>query len=167
MNYFIPSTHMDKIFEKQTDVIEEINKDMTIIEDGKYKCEKCKYMTNNDVAFNKHNLIFHEKETEKVIYVWCGGDVDDKNLLISKLSHSPAKCIDNRFVFNCCEINEIGEELINASNETGVKLYCIVEIFDSALTLNFPKMLIEYGIKYEIFKTFNIPDENFAINEHN
>lgn len=92
----------------------------------------------------------------------CNGSIEGRNALNDRVSAKWIDCTGGQAAYEDGDLEELGEELVEASRETSVKIFHVFRMFDPGLGLDFPMWWVEGGIKAKIFSQYKLPDDVVA-----
>ena len=81
---------------------------------GKYRCDKCPYETNNKRHLAQHSGVFHYDEMVHVLYMECDGSLEGRNELNSMIDFLDIDCTGGQSAFQDGDLKEFGDQLVEA-----------------------------------------------------
>lgn len=129
------------------------------VDDGQISCEHCSYKTNSDDFLAKHKEKYHDDNCRFVLYMACNGSLEGRNMINNNISAKWIDCTGGQTAYVDGDINVFGQELVEASRRTGVKLYHAYRMHDPGLGLDFPQWWVDAGLMYGVFEKYDLPDD--------
>lgn len=128
-------------------------------QDGKHKCDKCNYATDDDNHLNLHKDEYHNDDKTFVLYMACDGSIEGRNILNDNVSAKWIDCTGGQAAYEDNDLKTFGEQLVKAARDNNIKLYHIYRLNDPGLGLDFPYWWVQGGLRAGVFDEYPIPED--------
>lgn len=127
--------------------------------DGAFKCKKCSYRTESKAYLNQHCELYHT-DHPMILYMECDGSISGRNALMNHLkTHQYIDCTGGQAAFEDGDLTKFGNDLVEASRKTGVKLYHVYRMADPGLGLDFPEWGVQGGLQAGVYQEYALPED--------
>ena len=99
------------------------------------------------------------KDNTYILYIGVDGSLDGHNALVDCVSSQWIDMTGGQAAFYDGDLKEFGDELVEASKETGYKIYEIYRMYDPGLGLDFAEWWVKGGIAAGVFEKYELPED--------
>ena len=130
-------------------------------DNGCFGCELCPYKTDDSDHLKAHKKMYHVEPEDQhmILYMGCDGSIGGRNALNDRVSSKWIDCTGGQAAYEDGDLQQLGDELVAASRETGVKIYHVYRMFDPGLGLDFPMWWVTGGINAGVFQQYALPND--------
>jgi hypothetical protein len=132
---------------------------VTSDETGEFVCKDCSYTSSNAEFLKKHIDSYHEGEHSFVLYMTCEGSIDGRNELLQLVDFNYIDCTGGQAACDDGDLQTFGDQLVNASQKTGHKLFQVYRMYDPGLGLDFPQWWFDAGLDAGVFEKYDLPTD--------